>query len=778
MGPRKRGNAKIRLRNSGKQSLDSSLNDSNENDVDSNASRKDRTARDDAVSRNGKDQASDDHKRKILMLKQKQRRSKQSFFKFHMSSKAKVLLFSLLAYVLATFAKRNFDQFIFRQKADLEVAEMDQKSREMYDYLKNFVCDARDPKTGKKSGYCHPGLIPNVRKRTHSVVNLPDMDVNQPIIGKDEILLILPRHLLITDLDALKDPFVMGELIGAKHNLLPHKNKFVLDMWPLEINLSHFRRENDYRTQIPTENEVDMGAYLAAYLVRRFKLATSGWYDSEKKAFVYGLLGNETIPQMDPLLPFFKILPTYEELKKHHPTLWSQSFLDKEFGEFSNVKQQVYAFRDMIIGEYLALCRKSKEFCRNVSPNEFKAFRINVLSRAFVMGPFSNAISKDEQMDPLIQNLDMAFLKQNNIHLDQGVRAMSPILDMWDHHPKANTAWQYKHKDEAFVVSSINRGLFPGQDVLVSYGKYTDTHLFAKFGFVNGDGSGSNEASLAVYHRNLLSGLEPQFSYKPKNLKENFLYLGEKSDVIKYIEYEDDGFDSCADPDDEVRWPHQVLKFGHMCLTANHRNSWMINVTPRYPHAKSPRNSYTPFSGKNVGKRFLSFNFTAPVEETAKLIALSIKDYEGKAAVKLYDALTERNQLFHVETDKFFAEEVLFRSYAVMSRLGEDAMEQYKNDILEERAFIKKLAETKFQSREWTAANVRLGELETINWLLISTSTNAEMMIEKYKQQYKADIENPDEAKFFFLRPEPCSESTHRLNEGLNLFFNIQEEPL
>jgi len=64
-----------------------------------------------------------------------------------------------------------------------------------------------------------------------------------------------------------------------------------------------------------TFNHVDMGAYLAAYLARRVKLATTGWFDIEKNQLVYGMFANETETPMnllsskmsDPLLPFFKM---------------------------------------------------------------------------------------------------------------------------------------------------------------------------------------------------------------------------------------------------------------------------------------------------------------------------------------------------------------------------------------------------------------------------------------------------------------------------------------
>ena len=195
-------------------------------------------------------------------------------------------------------------QFLYWSSTQQTLGDLDPKQREMFSYLKHFVCDAVDPKTGVKNGYCHPALVPNVEHRTHSVMNLEPYKID-----RNEILLVLPRHLLISDLDALRDEYIYNELLGAQHMTDPKVNAFIEEMWPYEIKREDYYRDNDYRTQMNTKNYIDMGGYLAAYLARRIKLSTVGWLDTKTGKKVYGENANQTVPSNvnDPLLPFFKM---------------------------------------------------------------------------------------------------------------------------------------------------------------------------------------------------------------------------------------------------------------------------------------------------------------------------------------------------------------------------------------------------------------------------------------------------------------------------------------
>ena len=142
------------------------------------------------------------------------------------------------------------------------------------------------------------------------------------------------------------------------------------------------------------------------------------------------------------------------------------------------------------MSEFHAFVQKSDKFKIFTSQN-YMVMRVHVISRSFGTGPPDSSEATQEQLD---------FIQaKTGTSLKEGVRAMAPILDMWDHHAKPNANWYYDNQKAAFVVKS--NGISKGHDVMVSYGRYTDTHLFAKFGFVNGDGSGWTEASAASLHK-------------------------------------------------------------------------------------------------------------------------------------------------------------------------------------------------------------------------------------------------------------------------------------
>ena len=96
---------------------------------------------------------------------------------------------------------------------------------------------------------------------------------------------------------------------------------------------------------------------------------------------------------------------------------------------------------------------------------------------------------------------------------------LTPLLDklckdMYNSHPNPNVAWRFDPATSSYVVRAQSEGINPGQEIIVSYGKYTEGHLFAKYGYVNGDGSSKTEVSLNVFHRMLGDiGLSWQFSF-------------------------------------------------------------------------------------------------------------------------------------------------------------------------------------------------------------------------------------------------------------------------
>eukprot|EP00957_Ditylum_brightwellii_P014274 1074971-Ditylum_brightwellii.AAC.1 len=80
------------------------------------------------------------------------------------------------------------------------------------------------------------------------------------------------------------------------------------------------------------------------------------------------------------------------------------------------------------------------------------------MSRSFGPGPpgLEEEISLAGDKKSLNEELEH-YITHAGVDLSKGCRAMSPILDMYDHHAKPNVEWRYRSDQRAFVVKA-NRG--------------------------------------------------------------------------------------------------------------------------------------------------------------------------------------------------------------------------------------------------------------------------------------------------------------------------------
>ena len=160
-------------------------------------------------------------------------------------------------------------------------------------YLDSFIC------TKAEGGFCHDKLEALPKKRTH---------VATEDISENETLLVLPREYIITDLDAMNDPYIQSEFFSDdENNIVKHRL---------------------------TNNPLDAGAYLAVHLlVRRMRQQNNK---------------NETTSK-DPMMPFFMMLPDEYQLQ-NHPVFWEKEDILNLLGNNTLVSQTVVAFRDMMVG--------------------------------------------------------------------------------------------------------------------------------------------------------------------------------------------------------------------------------------------------------------------------------------------------------------------------------------------------------------------------------------------------------------------------------------------
>jgi hypothetical protein len=520
-------------------------------------------------------------------------------------------------------------------------------------FLTSFVCDDDDDDDyTPEGGFCHASLVPHGRTQqtTKSIM-----------VG--EQILVVPRHLQIWDLDALRDPFVQQELFQARHN--------------------------------HTNNPLDSGAYLAAYLARRY----------------YFLSPNDD----DPMRPYFGILPTYETLETTHPALWSEKRLSALLEPHSSSYAVAKGYHDMVRSEYSAFTFVSPTFRSQITEKQYQTMRVNVLSRSFGPGPPSSEEALQNQtMDEEL--LDYT-LRVGAVVLNKSCHAMVPILDMYDHHPWPNVNWKYDGHRRAFVITA-SMPIQPGQTIVDSYGTYTDPHLFAKFGFVNGDGSGHTQASIAALHQPLDVDMKQQFSYISFSRRTNeTIRQHQKEQMTRYLHF-DDGYTECIQKENNPdAYLLKRIKLAHLARIANIPARWIVRVDPRVPRSFPSSSSTDIPITHNVPKFDLNeLNLDASKAiSTCRLISLTNSDFDGNATAVLKEALQNQHPV-EIGVQNEFLE---FRALACLARLSGLARWKFKEDENELMEYIKRFTKTStsqaHHSRKWTAAHLRLGEMQTLD---------------------------------------------------------------
>ena len=584
----------------------------------------------------------------------------------------------------------------------------------IHTYLSTFVCR-------HSRGYCHPNTQPVPNRRTHRA--------SDSGISSGTVILKLPRELQIWDLDAMRDEFVRRELLQARHG--------------------------------DTGNPLDSGAYLAAHLMRRLRMVEGEWK---------GLTAVEGQAVDDPLLPYLRILPLYDDLSQFHPALWSDSDLLEQLGRHTPSAVLVQAFRDMMESEYDALCAASKEFASNVSKEAYFAARINVMSRSF--GPGPPTISEEDvgRFGSLDSELSI-YKEKAGIDLTLGCRAMSPILDTWDSHPHPNAEWNYDAENRVFLVWASDRwgGIPAYHDVMVSYGKYSDAFLFAKFGYVNGDGTSHTETYINAHHRLLDVGLMQQFSYLSWSGRDSAddALGNQNKELLHYLTF-DDGYEECIRPGDGSNnpdgWALKQLKYKMLQKIANQRGRWVMQVSPRRGRNQGPGFSSavqnSPTSPPVFDMRKMRFDVSRLVA-TCRLITLTDDDYEGQAQSILTDALTEGGEFAESFVVEKQSDALEYRAASCIGRLVDIMLRRYPSSVTKDLDALSKSytraaseeASVAIQcgSKEWYATNVRLGEMQSLEIL------GGSMMQHARRLRSGMGAPSADGGAALIVRRKPCS---------------------
>ena len=577
----------------------------------------------------------------------------------------------------------------------------------------NTLCD--NDKSNSNKVWCGEGRIEPTGR------TLQTSTTTKTKIRRGDQLVEIPRILQIWEIDALQSDLVQTEhLLKARHAL--------------------------------TDNPLPGGAFLAVYLAieqKRLKPIPNqadeddGNEQEDNRSAKSSDIGNSEDDDDVDLrrAAYLQSLPSWKELSDYHPILTSRSNLKRMLGHHSWNFAVVVMYQEMIDSEYKALTTASsnKVFGQLINIKEYQTARIHVLSRSF--NPGSDACSAEivkdlsqSELERIQSEWSTSIISPSKINDDdvvdnslfaKGCHAMVPILDMLNSHPQPNVAYKYQIEKQAFVISA-KKGIPPHVELMDSYGKYSDAHLYAKFGFVNGDGSGHTQASIALFHRPLDVEISQEFTMIPNQIIVNSSSTDDSSpelspmdkipdfqklDLKRYLQY-DDGYDNCIQKDiNPSEFRLKQLKWMHLANIANKPKSWIVTLQPRMPESQPKVSSNVLITElpPKIDPRKLRMDLTHIVE-TCRLLALTVNDYGGTATQVLGDNLG--NNTFVVNDPGNDALE--YRSLMFLARLSGTALLQY-SPVTPEKEYQNVLQLNKehtSSNRDWTAGHLRLGEMQ------------------------------------------------------------------
>lgn len=428
-----------------------------------------------------------------------------------------------------------------------------------------------------------------------------------------------------------------------------------------------------------TGRPLDGGAFLAFYLWDRFV---------------------HKHDENDPLLPYYHSFPT--DLS-YHPIFWSDSQLQQRLRPHSHAYAVARAYRDMVMSEYNALAKLQPDL-----PLEtYQGFRVLVLSRSFATGP----PGPDEvQVSTPLEDELLSYNQTLGVDLSLGCRAMVPILDMYNHHVLPNVEWRYE--GGAFLVTA-SRQISTNQIIYDSYGTYTDSHLFAKFGFQNGDGSAHTDASIAAMHRLMDVGLQQQFTYLPSQPAEQIAMMeAQKMTLARYLQF-DDGYSECIQPNqDSIPYQLKQLKLRHLMRLAHDPKRWIVSIPPRNPKAR-PYDDL-PDKVPSFDMKALPGFDASKVISTCRLMVLTEDDFEGTALSTLQDHLTSERDGILIEKQ---SDSLEYRALLCLARLSGLVLHRFEiPSALAVQSFADSV-QAEPHSPLWTTHQVVVGEVQTLEVL-------------------------------------------------------------
>jgi hypothetical protein len=508
---------------------------------------------------------------------------------------------------------------------------------------------------------CNPVLA--ATRRTHQASH---------DIRKGTMLVTIPRDKQLWDLDALRSNLGL-QLLKAKTKTSPEF--------------------------------IDAGAVLAARLAQ-----------------IQGQIrknNTDDVEAMEHYRDYINVLPKYSDFAEFHPLLWSQKELELALTATS-AYDTIKSMQNQMESEYEAFKEVSVDFTEGVSREAYKTARLNVWTRSFGTGPLpANEAAPNQSLDS-----ELKMYAQHGIDLSKGSHAMVPILDLYNHHARPNVGFTYNTEARVFEVRAL-KTIPVGTEIMDSYGKHTDSHLFAKYGFINGDGSGYIQGSIAIFH----SPLSANGNDTPRGIQ-----------ALHYLQY-DDGYQSCVDQSQQEAWAFKQRKLRLMMSLLKVPERWNVFVQPPSPLSEPARSSDQPITSKipTMNPRTVKMD-TRLIFSTCRLIVMTHTDYNGTAADQLEAHIGNASYVLPESN-----EALEFRTMFCVARMALTATQRIRGSADGHKNIQENLRVENFGKRLWMVAHVKFGELMALE----AIQSEAFTMANGFK-----DFPKDDPA--YKMRNDPC----------------------
>ena len=427
------------------------------------------------------------------------------------------------------------------------------------------------------------------------------------------------------------------------------------------------------------ERPVDKAAILALFLARWQRRLRDDDSFRQSSSQEHPVLVNYLLYQ----------LPSYEHFESYHPILWDDVTLTEQLRRSSISFAFVKELQRQILDDFTSLSD-------HVDRKDFYAARLSVLTRSF-----GTATTEAD-----------------------GSYAMVPILDSFDHQTPPNVGFTTQDNGDYLVTALAS---FRG-NIHDNYGKRSDSNLFARYGFVNGDGNEYTQAGINLWHPVKLQGVPQTIATTP--IDEQYRVA-----ILRYLQY-DDGYSACVGPPQPDNafardaWRLKMLKYKYLLHRAQSLKHWVILASPR----SKEKTSGVP----QMGHSNRQFNATM-VFATCRVLSLTHEDYDGEAITLLEAHMMNPDYALPATQDG-----LEFRTLFCMSRMSSTAMERFATTIDLEKELITKLDQG---SPQWMTAHLRLGELQTLQAL-------KHVSFSKLRANYGENLLGSSAA--YSMRDQPC----------------------